>query len=79
MNPEKLKFENIGLVYADVQLINAEDLGLVRRGFMDKDEVRSMYVNILVDTGSYMVAINENIQEQLQFPVVERRKAQTAD
>jgi clan AA aspartic protease len=79
MNPEKLKFENMGLVYADVQLINAEDLGLVRRGFMDKDEVRSMHVNMLVDTGSYMLAINENIQEQLQFPVVEKRKAQTAD
>ncbi|MDI3320130.1 clan AA aspartic protease [Pinibacter soli] len=79
MNPEKLKFENMGLVYADVQLINAEDLGLVRRGFMDKDEVRSMHVNMLVDTGSYMLCINENIQELLQFPVIERRTAQTAD
>jgi hypothetical protein len=39
MNPEKLKFENMGLVYGDVQLINGDDLGLVRRGFMDKDEV----------------------------------------
>ncbi len=38
-----------------------------------------MTVSALVDTGSYMLAINENIQEQLQLPVVEKRKAQLAD
>jgi hypothetical protein len=32
-----------------------------------------------VDAGSYMLAINENIQEQLQLPVVEKRKAQMAN
>jgi clan AA aspartic protease len=37
-----------------------------------------MWVTALVDTGSYMLAINENIQEQLQLPVVEKRKAQLA-
>ena len=38
-----------------------------------------MCVTALVDPGSYMLAINENIQEQLQLPVVEKRKAQMAD
>ena len=38
-----------------------------------------MPINILVDTSSYMLAINESIQEQLQFPIVEKRKAQLAD
>lgn len=40
-----------------------------------------MAVNILVDTGSYMLAINENIQEQLQLPVVDskKRRSQTAE
>lgn len=69
----------MGLVYADIQLINGGDQEMVRRGYMDKDEIKSMWVNILVDTGSYMLAINESIQEQLQFPVVEKRKAQLAD
>ncbi|HEU4556054.1 MAG TPA: aspartyl protease family protein [Chitinophaga sp.] len=52
---------------------------LVRRGYMDQDEVKRMWVNALVDTGSYMLAINENIQEQLQLPVVEKGKAQLAN
>ena len=34
---------------------------------------------MLVDTGSIMLAINESIQEQLQFPVVEKRKGQLAN
>src|SRR5438034_9151890 len=69
----------MGLVYAEIELINGEDLGLARRGFLDQDEVKRMRINALVDTGSYMLAINENIQEQLQLPVVEKRKAQLAN
>jgi clan AA aspartic protease len=38
-----------------------------------------MSVSALVDTGSYMLCINENIQEQMQLPVVERRKGQLAN
>ncbi len=69
----------MGLVYAEIEIINGGDLVLVRRGFMDQDEIKRMWVTALVDTGSYMLAINENIQEQLQLPVVEKRKAQMAD
>lgn len=69
----------MGLVYAEVELINADDLAMVRRNIIGKDEVRHMFVNMLVDTGAYMLCINENIQEQLQFPVLERRKGKTAD
>ncbi len=68
----------MGLVYAEIQLINGGDLELVRRGYIDKDEVKQMWVTALVDSGSYMLAINENIQEQLQLSVVEKRKAQLA-
>ncbi len=38
-----------------------------------------MWVTALADTASYMLAINENIQEQLQLPVVEKQKAQMTD
>ncbi len=48
-------------VYADIELINLVDLGLVRSNRMDKDEVRRIRVNMLTDSGAYMMAINENI------------------
>jgi hypothetical protein len=50
----------MGLVYAEIELINGGDLELVRRGFMDKDEIKRMWVTALVDSGSYMLAINAN-------------------
>jgi len=64
----------MGLIYAEVELINRDDLALSRKYIIGEDEVKRMYVNMLVDTGAYMLAINESIQEVLQFPVVEKRK-----
>jgi clan AA aspartic protease len=69
----------MGLIYADIELINGDDLSDARRHRIGEDEVRRMNVSMLVDTGSYMLAINESIQEQLQFPIVEKRKAQLAN
>ncbi len=73
------KNDHMGQVYADIELINGGDLELVRRGYMDKDEIKRTRVNILVDTGSIMPAINEYIQEQMQFPVTGKQRTQLAD
>jgi clan AA aspartic protease len=69
----------MGLVYAEIELINNDDLAMVRRHKMSEDEVRRMTVISLVDTGSYMLCINEEIQAQMDFPVVEKRKGQLAN
>jgi clan AA aspartic protease len=73
------KKKEIGLIYADIQLTNVDDEALVRRYIIDKDEVRSVRLNMLVDTDAYMMAINETIQSQLELPFVEKRKVQVAD
>jgi len=69
----------MGLVYAEIELINSDDFALVRRNLLDKDEVKKMRVNMLVDSGAYMMAINEAVQEVLQLPFREKKKAQLAD
>lgn len=69
----------MGLVYADIEIINADDLAFARKHIIGEEEVKRMPIKVLVDTGSYMLAINEEIQEQMQFPVMETRKAQMAD
>lgn len=69
----------MGLVYAEIELINGGDLELAKRHYIGEEEVKRMKVTALVDTGSYMLCINENIQEQLQLRVVEKRKAQLAN
>jgi clan AA aspartic protease len=69
----------MGLIYAEIELINGEDLVLARRNYIGEDEIKSMRVNMLVDTGSVYMCINENIQEQLKLPVLEQRKGQLAN
>lgn len=69
----------MGLVYATIELINAVDLENARRNIIDADEVKRMHINMLVDSGAYMMAINETIQEQLDLPFIEKRKAQMAN
>ena len=69
----------MGLVYADIELINSTDLEMAKRHMIGEEEVKRIHLNILVDTGSYLLAINESIQAQLQFSVLDKKKAQLAD
>lgn len=69
----------MGLIYAELEMINAEDIGLARRHIIGEEEIKRMQVTALVDTGAYMLCINESVQEQLQLPVLELRKGVNAD
>ncbi len=69
----------MGLVYADIELINAVDFENAGRNIIGEDEVRSLRINLLVDSGAYIMAINETLQSQLELPFIEKRKVQVAD
>ena len=69
----RLNDKTMGLIYADIELLNVEDLVLARRNFLDVDDIKRIHLNMLVDTGSYLMAINENIQSILHLPFIERR------
>jgi clan AA aspartic protease len=69
----------MGIVHAEIKLTNAGDLEMVRRKFMKKEEVRSMTLSAVVDSGAYMMAINETVRAQLGLEVVDRQSAQLAD
>ncbi len=70
---------SMGHVYADIELINSVDLTLSKRHIIGEEEVKRMNLRILVDTGVFMLTINESIQEVLQLPFIEKRRAQLAD
>ena len=69
----------MGLIYADIELTNGNDLALERKFIIGKEDIKRINLTAMVDTGSNMLCINESIQEQMQFPIVEKRKAETAD
>ena len=69
----------MGFVYAEIELINAIDLGLARRYKIGEEEIKRVTVRMLVDSGSVYMCINETVQQQLQLSVIEKRTGQLAD
>jgi clan AA aspartic protease len=69
----------MGLVYANIEMINVEDIALHRRGYLPADRVRRMTTRMMVDSGAIMLAINEQIQTQLELPFMYSRAAQLAN
>jgi clan AA aspartic protease len=69
----------MGYTYADIKLVNADDLGLSKRNLLDENEIRQMTVRALVDTGCITFCINDPIQEVLQLSKKGTRKTVIAD
>ena len=69
----------MGLIYADLELVSAEDVGLERKGYIEKSQIKKENVIALVNSGTYMMCINEHIQNKLDLMVIERKEAEMAD
>jgi clan AA aspartic protease len=69
----------MGHVYAEIELINGVDIHDARRHMIGEEEIRRMRVTMLVDSGAYLLTINENIQEYLQLPFQRRERCVIAD
>ena len=69
----------MGLITAKIELVSAEDMALARRGYISEDKIKRTYVDALVDSGAYMLCINEHIKNQLDLPVVNKMEAELAD
>ncbi len=69
----------MGLVYAEIDLTSIDDIVLSRRGFLDKDKIKQVRVNALVDSGAYMLSINETVRAQLDLPFIEKQFGTLAD
>lgn len=69
----------MGLVYANIELINSGDVEVARRGFIKKNEIRKARVKALVDSGAYMLCINQSLKEQLGLPLIDTQVAELAN
>ncbi len=69
----------MGLIFADIELINAGDIFNARIDRLPMTDVRRMNVRALVDTGAYMLTINETVRYQLGVPKVDDEVAILAD
>jgi clan AA aspartic protease len=75
----KTGVNEMGLVFAEIELFNAGELYDFRKGLISEEKVKRVKVNSLVDTGSYMLAITEEIRNQLDLPLLEKQFSVLAD
>ena len=64
----------MGLIHADIEIINGDDVVLARKFLIGQEEVRRMNIRMMVDSGAINMCINEYIQSYMQFPVDEMRR-----
>lgn len=69
----------MGLVYANIEMINKNDIFLSSKGYIKNAEVRRISMDMMVDSGALMLAINSTIKEQLGLEFIEERVATLAD
>jgi clan AA aspartic protease len=69
----------MGMVYANIELINGDDVVLHRKKYIGADEIRQMTINMMVDTGAIMLTINQEIVDALGLTIVDHRVSQLAD
>ncbi len=69
----------MGLINAKITISNSLDEGLAKRGDLAPEKVRFIETDALVDSGAYMLCINENIREQLGLQKVDEMLAELAN
>jgi hypothetical protein len=52
----------MGLVYADIEIINFADETLSEDGYLPKERIRKVTVRAMADSGAIRLSINENIK-----------------
>ncbi|MDQ2746779.1 MAG: retropepsin-like domain-containing protein, partial [Acidobacteriota bacterium] len=75
----KTGVNEMGLFYAEIELTSFDDIALHRRGFLEEDKIKKVKISALVDTGSYMLTINDSIRNQLDLPLIEKQFSVLAD
>lgn len=71
--------KGMGLVYAEIELTNGDDLAFNRRGSLPDNEIHRVRSRALVDSGALDLVINEQVQKQLDLPVLYQRTVSLAD
>ena len=69
----------MGHVYADVTLLNAFEVRAAQKGLIAEEDVKTLSVNALVDSGAMSLTINEEIARQLDLQVQKRMEVTLAD
>lgn len=69
----------MGIIHAEIELLSSYDLEHERRGYIKPEEVHSVKVKALVDSGASMLCINEHLKEQLDLAAQNDQEVELAN
>ncbi|MGD1907483.1 MAG: retroviral-like aspartic protease family protein [Leptolyngbyaceae cyanobacterium] len=69
----------MGITYAEIELIRADDLALERAGYLDPDQINRIRVLSLVDTGASMLTISRTLSQKLNLTKLDEVDAELAN
>lgn len=69
----------MGLTYAEIDLIRADDLALARAGYLPADQVNQLRVLALVDSGASMLTLSRSLSQRLKLAKVDEVDAELAN
>jgi len=69
----------MGMIQTEITLRNAADESKAREGLIREQEIRSITITAVVDTGAASLVISENLREKLGLRIVEERSVKLAD
>ncbi len=69
----------MGLTYATIEVINLKDMILHESHVIGKEKIRQATVNFLVDSGAYMLCLNQTLKAQLGLETKQIVPGQLAD
>ena len=69
----------MGHVYANITLLNSYDVISAKRGLIAEGDVKKINVKALVDTGAFLLTINDAIADQLDLKVQDSVEVELAD
>ncbi len=79
MNARTHRAKAMGEVKVKVKLFNATDEGLVRRGLLKPEQVRTYETEAMVDTGAVRSVIPAHVRQHLGIALVGERVAEYVD
>ncbi|MEM9092747.1 MAG: retroviral-like aspartic protease family protein [Cyanobacteria bacterium P01_F01_bin.53] len=74
-----MKVEQMGITYAELELIRADDLALVRAGYLSEDQVNRLTVTAMVDSGATLLSIPQSLGKRLNLAKLDSLEAEMAD
>ena len=69
----------MGTTYAEITLKNSFDESKAREGLIKEEEIRSVIVEAIVDTGAMTLVINEELCQKLGLAITKERYAMVAN